>query len=94
LPGLGDDEEKRRGLVFDHAGRKGIEAGPRIDKRLALKVGYSKEARMKKTLILLMVLVLASFASAQNWFKGTLDQAIAKAKVENKLVLVDFYSYT
>jgi hypothetical protein len=41
-----------------------------------------------------MVLVLASFASAQNWFKGTLDQAIAKAKVENKLVLVDFYSYT
>ncbi len=49
---------------------------------------------MKKTLILLMVLVLASFASAQNWFKGTLDQAISKAKVENKLVLVDFYSYT
>lgn len=49
---------------------------------------------MKKTLILLMVLVLASLASAQNWFNGTLDQAIAKAKVENKLVLVDFYSYT
>jgi hypothetical protein len=49
---------------------------------------------MKKTLVLLMVLVLASFASAQNWFKGTLDQAIAQAKVENKLVLVDFYSYT
>jgi hypothetical protein len=49
---------------------------------------------MKKTLLLLMVLVLATMASAQNWFKGTLDQAIAKAKVENKLVLVDFYSYT
>jgi hypothetical protein len=49
---------------------------------------------MKKTLLLLMVLVLASFASAQNWFKGSLDQAIAKAKIENKLVLVDFYSYT
>jgi hypothetical protein len=49
---------------------------------------------MKKTLLLLMVLVLVTTASAQNWFKGTLDQAIAKAKVENKLVLVDFYSYT
>jgi hypothetical protein len=49
---------------------------------------------MKKTLILLMVLVLASTVMAQNWFKGSLDQAIAQAKVENKLVLVDFYSYT
>jgi hypothetical protein len=49
---------------------------------------------MKKTLLLLMVLVLATMASAQNWFKGSLDQAYAKAKAENKLVLVDFYSYT
>ena len=39
-----------------------------------------------------MILVLASLASAQNWFKGSLDQAIAKAKAENKLVLVDFFS--
>ncbi len=51
------------------------------------------EAPMKKTLnLLLMVLVLASLASAQSWFKGSLDQAVAKAKSENKLVLVDFYS--
>jgi hypothetical protein len=49
---------------------------------------------MKKALLLLMVLVLASTATAQNWFKGSLDQAIAKAKIENKLVLIDFYSYT
>ena len=49
---------------------------------------------MKKALLLLMVLVLASTAMAQSWFKGTLDQAYAKAKIENKLVLVDFYSYT
>jgi hypothetical protein len=49
---------------------------------------------MKKTLLLLMVLVLAAMASAQNWFKGSLDQAYAKAKIESKLVLVDFYSYT
>jgi hypothetical protein len=47
---------------------------------------------MKKFLVAALVLVLASFASAQNWFKGTLDQALAKAKAENKLVLVDFYS--
>jgi hypothetical protein len=47
---------------------------------------------MKKALILMMVLVLASLASAQTWFKGSLDQAVAKAKSENKLVLVDFYS--
>jgi hypothetical protein len=47
---------------------------------------------MKKFLALALVLILASFASAQNWFKGTLDQAVAKAKAENKLVLVDFYS--
>ncbi len=47
---------------------------------------------MKKALTLSMVLVLASAASAQSWFNGTLDQAVAKAKTENKLVLVDFYS--
>jgi hypothetical protein len=47
---------------------------------------------MKKALSLALVLVLASFASAETWFKGTLDQAVAKAKIENKLVLIDFYS--
>jgi hypothetical protein len=49
---------------------------------------------MKKALLLLMVLVLASTVLAQNWFKGSLDQAVTKAKAENKLVLIDFYSYT
>ncbi len=50
---------------------------------------------MKKAVLLsLLLLVLASLASAEIWFKGTLDQAIAKAKTERKLVLVDFYSYT
>ena len=47
---------------------------------------------MKKALVLACLLVLASAASAQNWFGGTLDQAVAKAQKENKLVLVDFYS--
>ena len=49
---------------------------------------------MKKALMLFLVLVLASMASAQSWFKGSLDQAIAKAKSDHKLVLIDFYSYT
>lgn len=47
---------------------------------------------MKKALGLSMVLLLAAAATAQTWFKGTLDQAMAKAKTENKLVLLDFYS--
>ena len=47
---------------------------------------------MKKAFALSFLLVLASAASAQNWFDGTLDQAVAKARSENKLVLVDFYS--
>ena len=47
---------------------------------------------MKKALTLTLVLVLASFASAQSWFQGSLDQAVAKAKAENKLVLIDFFS--
>jgi len=49
---------------------------------------------MKKALTLSLVLVLASMASAQTWFKGSLDQAVAKAKSDHKLVLIDFYSYT
>ena len=49
---------------------------------------------MKKFLTLVLVLALASIASAQTWFKGALDEAVAKAKSDHKLVLVDFYSYT
>ncbi len=54
------------------------------------------EARMKKSplVALALVLALASIASAQTWFSGTLDQALAKAKADGKLVVVDFYSYT
>lgn len=47
---------------------------------------------MRKALALSVLLVLAPAALAQNWFNGTLEQAAAKAKTENKLVLVDFYS--
>ena len=48
---------------------------------------------MKKRLALLFLLVIfASSASAQNWFKGTLDDALAKSKNEGKMVLIDFFS--
>ena len=49
---------------------------------------------MKKTLTVSLVLVLAAAASAQVFFQGTFDEALAKAKSENKKILVDFYSYT
>jgi hypothetical protein len=52
----------------------------------------SKEAGMKKIAVPVLVLLLAAAASAQTWFPGTVEQAVAKAKSENKLVLVDFYS--
>ncbi len=47
---------------------------------------------MKKALALSFLLVLASTASAQDWFKGSLDAAVTKAKSGGKLVLIDFYS--
>jgi hypothetical protein len=49
---------------------------------------------MKKLLALTSLVILASSASAQVWFKGSLDEALAKAKTENKKVLLDFDSYT
>ena len=39
-----------------------------------------------------MVLFMASAAAAQNWFKGSLDEAVVQARAVNKKVLLDFYS--
>jgi len=48
---------------------------------------------MKKSLTVIFGLALiAGTAAGQIWFKGTVDEAVAKAKLEKKLVLVDFYS--
>ena len=49
---------------------------------------------MKKTAAFSVMLLLASLASAQVFFKGTVDEAMAVAKAENKKVLLDFTSYT
>jgi hypothetical protein len=50
------------------------------------------EANMKKLAALSLLLVLVSYATAQNWFKGTIDEALVKAKNDNKLVLINFFS--
>jgi uncharacterized membrane protein YphA (DoxX/SURF4 family) len=42
----------------------------------------------------ILLSVLASTAVAQHWFKGSLDEALAKASTEKKRVLVDFFSPT
>ena len=48
---------------------------------------------MRKIIVLpLLLLFLASFVVAQDWFQGTLDDAVSKSKDEGKLVLIDFFS--
>lgn len=52
-----------------------------------------EEVSMKKLFVLpLFLIFLSSFAISQNWFQGSLDDAVAKAKSEDKLVLIDFFS--
>jgi hypothetical protein len=49
---------------------------------------------MKRAALALALLLAfaAAAASAQVWFPGSFEEALAKAKAENKLVIVDFYS--
>jgi hypothetical protein len=53
-----------------------------------------KEECMKKLTALAGLLLVATFAAAQTAtvLSGPFDEALAKAKKENKLILVDFYS--
>jgi len=58
---------------------------------------FFTEVPMRKApVVALFLLLAASLVSAQglNWLTGSLDEAFAKAKAENKLVLLDFNSYT
>jgi len=49
---------------------------------------------MKRTVLgFALLLSIASAVSAQAWFKGSLDDAVAKAGTEGKKVLMDFFSY-
>lgn len=49
---------------------------------------------MKKLTVVAGLLLVATFAVAQTAtvLSGPFDEALAKAKKENKLILVDFYS--
>jgi hypothetical protein len=53
-----------------------------------------KEAHVKKCTAVVGLLLLASFASAQTatFLKGSFDEALAQAKAQNKLILIDFFS--
>jgi hypothetical protein len=47
---------------------------------------------MKKAATLAFVLVLAAAAaSGQTWLTGSVEDALAKAKAQNKLLLLDFF---
>ena len=55
---------------------------------------YQGVVSVKRALSLAVaILCLVSLAAAQSWFKGSLDDALAKAKTEGKHVLIDFFSY-
>ncbi len=47
---------------------------------------------MKKSASLALCLLVLSSASAQTFFPGSFDEALAKAKTEGKKVLIDFFS--
>ncbi len=49
---------------------------------------------MKKLFVVLILLLFVTSAAGQNWFKGSLDDALTKAKNTDKPVLIDFYSST
>jgi hypothetical protein len=61
---------------------------------LDLRFARPKEDRMKKLTALASLLLVATLAAAQTAtvLSGPFDEALAKAKKENKLVLVDFFS--
>ncbi len=52
------------------------------------------EDRMKKLTAIASLLLVATFAAAQTAtvLSGPFDEALAKAKKENKLILLDFFS--
>jgi hypothetical protein len=47
---------------------------------------------MKKVFAIAFFLLLSSFLSAQTWLTGSVDDALAKAKAQGKLLLLDFFA--
>jgi hypothetical protein len=63
-----------------------------LDNKKLKSYSQAMEVSMKKVALFSILLLFASAAFGQAWFKGTLDEALAKAKSEKKLVLINFYS--
>jgi hypothetical protein len=47
---------------------------------------------MKRLALFFLLLIFVSAAFGQNWFKGTFNDALGKAKNEGKMVLINFFS--
>jgi hypothetical protein len=47
---------------------------------------------MKRLIWPFLFLFLVSAGQAQNWFKGSVDQALSQAKTQNKPLLLDFFA--
>ena len=56
-------------------------------------VSCDKEVEMKKAVTLLALVLVLSAAAAygQAWLTGSVEDALAKAKAQNKLLLLDFF---
>ena len=46
---------------------------------------------MKKAVTLALVLALSAAAYGQTWLTGSVEDALAKAKAQGKLLLLDFF---
>jgi hypothetical protein len=49
---------------------------------------------MKKGAVFCFLFLLPVILSAQNWFSGSFDEALAKAKADGKPLLLDFFAET
>jgi hypothetical protein len=61
----------------------------------ALRGGYGlpQEVPVRKFLVLLLVLIPSGlWAGEKPWFQGSLDQAFAAAKGQNKALVLKFYA--
>jgi hypothetical protein len=72
---------------------------PRLDTLLtraaALRIIIIREAMMKKAAFFpFFLLGLAISASALTWRAGSVEEALAQAKAEGKLLLIDFFTET
>jgi hypothetical protein len=47
---------------------------------------------MKKALVLVCLLALPLSLAAQTWLSGSVDDALAQAKSQGKLLLLDFFA--